>query len=71
MLMRWKRCFVVRCYVLPISAAKNEYIATALGHRPYGVKMILVGDISVNLSQPKVRDDNEDLMVMIVIEGME
>ena len=70
MVMGWKRCLVVRWYVLPVSASKTDNIATALGYTPDGVKMILVGDLNVNLYQPQVRDSDEDLAVMLVIEGM-
>ena len=63
-----KRCLIVRCYVLPGSAAETEHIAKALCHYPDGLERILVGDINVNLSQTEGRESDKDLTVIMVVE---
>ena len=45
-------------------------IGTALGHCPYGMGPILVGNLNVDLSQTEVRYLNKDPAVMLVLDGL-
>ena len=63
-----KRWLIVRCYVLPGSAAETEHIAKALCHCPDGLEPILVGDLNIKLSQTEGRESDKDLTVIMVVE---
>ena len=63
-----KSWFIVRCYVLPGSAAETYHIAKALCHCPDGLEPILVEDLNVNLPQTEGRESDKDLTVIMVVE---
>ena len=66
-----KRSLIVRCSILPGSAAETYHIAKALCHCPDVLELILVGDINVNLSQPEGRESKKYLAAIMVVEEIE
>ena len=55
-----------------MDGTKNiELVATVLIHYPNGMEPILIRDLNVALSHMEGREKNENIEVMIAVEGLE
>ena len=71
MMNGWKHWFFIRRYVPMGSTSKTKHIAIALGPCLDDMYLILVVDFNVKLSQTEGRDCEEDLLVMLAVDGIE
>ena len=66
-----KRWFIVRCCILPGSAAENYHITKALWYCPDSLEPILVEDLNANLSHPEGRESDKYRTVIMLVEEIE
>ena len=66
-----RRRYIVGFYLATDDTSTIERVVEALGSRPKGAEMLVVGDLNANLAAPEVDRRAEDIVLTIATEGLE
>ena len=66
-----RQWYIVGRYLDPEDASITEYVVLAIGKRPLGAALLVVGDFNTNLSKPEGRDKYEGIAAALTKEGLE
>ena len=66
-----RRWYIVGCYLAPDNASTIEDVVAAIGKRPRGDMLVVVGDLNTDLAAPEVRKWDEGISAALAEEGLE
>ena len=66
-----RRWYIVGCYLAPNDTLTIESVVAALKEHPGGAKLLVAGDLNVNLAEPEGDQRGEDIAASMAKEGLE
>ena len=66
-----RQWYIMECYFSPDDASTIEDVIAAIGKRPRGAALLVVGNFNTNLSAPKGRERDEGVAADLAEEGLE
>ena len=66
-----QRWYTIGCYLAKDNASKIEIIVAMLRERPWGTKLLVVGDFNLELAHPEKAEGDEDIEESLASAGLE
>ena len=66
-----RRWYIMGCYLAPGYASTIEDVVVAIGNRPRGGNLLVVGDFKTDLAAPEGREQDEGIAADLEEEGLE
>ena len=66
---RWR--YIIGCYLAPKDTSTTERVVAALKERPWGVTLMVAGELNTTLMEPENDQGGTDIVAALTVEGFE